>query len=100
MYSCTHHWDDKCKCRKPNPGMLLQASYEWDFRLDKTIFIGDDVRDCQAAYNAGTKSIFIGENDELKKIPYEMQPIFSTNNLDDCVSNIMKYFMLNNSNDY
>ena len=100
VYTCPHHWDDLCQCRKPNPGMFYQASREWGFRLDKTIFIGDDIRDCQAAYNAGTKSIFIGEVAELKDIPYEIQPILSTINLGDCVSNIIESFNCNNSNDY
>jgi len=92
VYTCPHHWNDQCQCRKPNPGMFYQASREWNFRLDKTIFIGDDIRDCQAAYNAGTKSIFIGEVAELKDIPYEIQPILSTKNLGDCVSNIIESF--------
>ncbi|MDB0021077.1 HAD-IIIA family hydrolase [Candidatus Pseudothioglobus singularis] len=92
VYLCPHHWEDNCKCRKPNPGMLYQASFDWSFRLDKTIFIGDDIRDCQAAFHAGTKSIFIGKASELNKIPHKMQPIFSTINLDDCVSNIIDYF--------
>jgi len=100
IYLCPHHWNDECECRKPNPGMLYQASLEWNFRLDKAIFIGDDIRDCQAAYNAGTNSVFIGENSELKNISHEIQPIFSTINLDDCVSNIIKHFNYINSNDY
>jgi len=100
IYICPHHWNDECECRKPNPGMLYQASLEWNFRLDKAIFIGDDIRDCHAAYNAGTSSVFIGENSELKNISQEMQPIFSTINLDDCVSNIIKHFNYINSNDY
>jgi len=100
IYLCPHHWNDECECRKPNPGMLYQASLEWNFRLDKAIFIGDDIRDCQTAYNAGTNSVFIGENSELKNISHEIQPIFSTINLDDCVSNIIKHFNYINSNDY
>ena len=68
IYVCPHHWEDNCDCRKPAPGMLLQASKDFLFRLDKTFFIGDDPRDCQAAYNAGCKSIFLGEPVEVEKL--------------------------------
>ena len=61
IYICPHHWDEKCYCRKPNPGMLFQASQDHLLRLDKTLFIGDDPRDCQAAEKAGCNSIFIGK---------------------------------------
>ena len=92
IYSCPHHWEEDCSCRKPKAGMFFNASQDLALRLDKTIFIGDDIRDCIAAYNAGTKSIFIGNNKELKNLSKEMMPIFSTKNLSECVSNIIKYF--------
>jgi histidinol-phosphate phosphatase family protein len=74
IYVCPHHWEDNCDCRKPAPGMLLQASKDFLFRLDKTFFIGDDVRDCQAAYNAGCKSIFLGEPVEVEKLSDDEAP--------------------------
>lgn len=57
---CPHHWDENCNCRKPKPGMLFTASDKYNFCLNKTIFIGDDIRDAYAASNAGAKSILIG----------------------------------------
>jgi histidinol-phosphate phosphatase family protein len=74
IYVCPHHWEDNCDCRKPAPGMLFQASRDFLFRLDKTFFIGDDARDCQAAYNAGCKSIFLGEPVEVEKLPDNESP--------------------------
>jgi len=64
IYICPHHWEDECFCRKPNPGMLIQASKDHLFRLDKTIFIGDDIRDVEAADNANCKSILISSEYE------------------------------------
>ena len=96
IYTCPHHWDDDCKCRKPKPGMFFQASRECALRLDQTLFIGDDIRDCQAAYNAGCGSIFVGNSDELKILSQKEQPIFSTIKLNECVSNIIKHFNYNN----
>ena len=76
IYVCPHHWDEGCFCRKPNPGMLYQASREHLFRLDKTLFIGDDPRDCQTAWNAGCGSIFLGNASELAILPSRHQPDF------------------------
>jgi len=81
IYFCPHHWEENCNCRKPKPGMLYQASNDWLFRLDKSFFIGDDPRDCQAAFNAGCKSIFIGDKEELQKLLPEEMPLHSFSNL-------------------
>lgn len=61
IYVCPHHWDMNCACRKPMPGMLSQAIY--DFKLDpgRTIYIGDDDRDEIAANRAGIMGILIGD---------------------------------------
>ena len=59
-YVCPHHWDDGCGCRKPAPGMFFQASAEHLVRLDRTMYIGDDPRDCEAAFNANCLSVLVG----------------------------------------
>jgi D-glycero-D-manno-heptose 1,7-bisphosphate phosphatase len=92
IYVCPHHWEEGCFCRKPNPGMLLQASKEHLFRLDKTLFIGDDPRDCQTAKKAGCDSIFIGKEAELKNLTNEEQPIYSSTSMLDSIDIILKYF--------
>lgn len=92
IYVCPHHWDEKCYCRKPNPGMLFQASQDHLLRLDKTLFIGDDPRDCQAAEKAGCNSIFIGKAAELKKLSKNEQPISHSLLLSDCITNISGYY--------
>ena len=75
VFLCPHHWDDNCFCRKPNPGLFHQASRAHLLRLDKTVYIGDDARDCQAAYNAGCKSIFIGNPTEVATLAPHEQPV-------------------------
>ena len=100
IYICPHHWNQGCFCRKPSPGMLLKASRDWLLRLDKTLFIGDDYRDCQASYNAGCKSILVGDMSEMGKLLKQEKPIFATNSLKDCISNILEFFNSNNINDY
>ena len=93
IYVCPHHWDEGCFCRKPNPGMLFQASKDHLFRLDKTLLIGDDTRDCQTAEKAGCGSIFIGKETELKKLTKEEQPIYSSPSMLSSIDIILKYFL-------
>jgi D-glycero-D-manno-heptose 1,7-bisphosphate phosphatase len=60
VYVCPHHWEENCDCRKPEPGLFFRASRDYLLRMDHTIYIGDDPRDCLAAYNAGCLSILVG----------------------------------------
>lgn len=85
IYLCPHHWDYNCSCRKPKPGLFFQASRDWLLRLDKSYFIGDDPRDCQAAYQAGCGCLYVGSKDELKDLLPEEQPQWVVNNLEEAV---------------
>ncbi len=55
VYYCPHGWDDGCACRKPKPGMLLQARRDFDVDMTQAVFIGDDERDGQAGAAAGCR---------------------------------------------
>ncbi|PJC30136.1 hypothetical protein CO051_07280, partial [Candidatus Roizmanbacteria bacterium CG_4_9_14_0_2_um_filter_39_13] len=83
-------WDQKCFCRKPEPGLFFEASRKWAFRLDKTYFIGDDPRDCQAAYRAGCGCVYTGENNDLKDLNFREQPEFVVKNLNEAVPYLEK----------
>jgi histidinol-phosphate phosphatase family protein len=61
IYHCPHHWDAGCKCRKPEPGMLLDAMSDFHINPRKTAFLGDDLRDQQAAHAAGITGYVISE---------------------------------------
>ena len=91
VYVCPHQWDEKCFCRKPNPGMLFLASKEYLFRLDKTLFVGDDPGDCQTGERAGCASIFLENSSALEKLSNEEQPVFSSPSLLDSVDKILRH---------
>lgn len=74
FYVCPHHWDAGCPCRKPAPGLFFEASRDHLLRLDRTIYVGDDPRDCEAAYNAGCPCLYVGEPEELRSLPMEAMP--------------------------
>lgn len=55
VYHCPHHPDitEACECRKPGPGMILQAVKDFDLNISDCILIGDKESDLQAGRNAG-----------------------------------------------
>ena len=59
LYLCPHHPADNCPCRKPAPGMLLQAAAELGIDLAASVMIGDSVSDVQAALTAKAEPIFL-----------------------------------------
>jgi D-glycero-D-manno-heptose 1,7-bisphosphate phosphatase len=53
VYYCPHAPDDGCRCRKPAPGLLLDAARELDLDLTRSIMIGDKTSDLEAGRAAG-----------------------------------------------
>ena len=72
IYYCPHNWDDGCDCRKPKPGMLFQAQRDFSLDLSRTLFIGDDERDAQAADSAGCPSLLVSDQKTLLDIVREL----------------------------
>ena len=56
---CYHTDDDACACRKPKPGMLLEAAKEWQIDLQRSFMVGDRWRDVVAGKAAGCQTFFI-----------------------------------------
>lgn len=68
VYHCPHGWDDGCHCRKPKPGMLFAAQRDHHLDLTRTLFVGDDERDAQAASAAGCPFARVSETQSLLDI--------------------------------
>lgn len=73
IYYCPHHphrgypgevaeLKIDCGCRKPKPGLLLQAAEDYNIDLTKSWMIGDSENDVQAGRAAGCRTMRIGEN--------------------------------------
>lgn len=56
---CFHTDADGCTCRKPKPGMLLQAADTWKIDLAASFIVGDRWRDVCAGHAAGCTAIFV-----------------------------------------
>lgn len=61
VYCCPHHpdYDGACLCRKPEPGMILQAVTDFDIDVSKSILAGDKESDIEAGINAGVRRNFL-----------------------------------------
>lgn len=76
-YFCPHHPDGivpryrtSCTCRKPQPGMILQAAEDFDIDLSQSILFGDSPRDIEAALAAGiAHRILVGKDGKAPPAP-------------------------------
>lgn len=87
VYYCPHHTDDGCGCRKPAPGMALQAVADHDVSLNDSWMIGDSDKDVLMGREANMRTIKLGARmaAELK-----IQPHYYVNNLLEAVNIILK----------
>ncbi len=69
---CYHTDAENCTCRKPKPGMLLDAAAELALDLGKSYMVGDRWRDVAAAQAAGCRAFFIdyGYSEPAPEQPY------------------------------
>ena len=76
IYICPHHKDKgfegerpeykfDCECRKPKPGLLLQAAKDFNIDLSQSVMIGDSDNDVKAGENAGCKTFLLKEGMSL-----------------------------------
>lgn len=67
FYYCPHHPSvgGECKCRKPAPGMILDALDMFDIDPALSVMIGDKPRDVEAANAAGVKGILIAPDEQI-----------------------------------
>jgi len=56
---CYHDDSDNCRCRKPQPGLLLEAAEKYSISLESSFMVGDRWKDIQAGRNAGCRTVFI-----------------------------------------
>lgn len=86
---CYHIDGDGCACRKPRPGMLLQAAEEFGLDLKTSFLVGDRWRDIAAAHAAGCPAYFI-DNGYTEKQP--LLPYVRVKSLQDAVNTVLGDF--------
>jgi D-glycero-D-manno-heptose 1,7-bisphosphate phosphatase len=83
---CPHDDEDDCECRKPRPGMLVDAASRLGLDLDASYVIGDRWRDVEAGRRAGCTSVFL---DRGYSEPVPERPDVTVSTLRDGVSWIL-----------
>src|SRR5262249_53522063 len=59
IFVCYHDDSDQCDCRKPAPGLLLDAASKYDVALAASYMVGDRWRDVDAGVRAGARTVWI-----------------------------------------
>lgn len=93
FYYCPHLPDEGCECRKPKPGLILEACRQFGYSKEETIFICDSFRDIQAANNAGIGTILVKTGNGEKTLaenPAIMNDIAVYSNLLTAVESLLK----------
>lgn len=100
VYHCPHHPDGevemyrkKCECRKPQPGMILQAVKDHNINLSKSYMIGDRYKDIQFGHGLGLRTGFVltgyGKGEyRLQKDQWDILPDLIADNLLDMAKQI------------
>ncbi len=97
IYYCPHHPDADveryrivCECRKPKPGMILEAVKEYNIDINKSFMIGDRISDVTAGRLAGCKTVQFLSGKHLEKsiktdlkLSEEIRPDFMIKNLSE-----------------
>lgn len=82
VYYCPHHPDRgypgevpelkiDCSCRKPKPGLLLQAAQDYNIDLARSWMVGDGERDVLAGKAAGCRTALLGAGDASQDVTVE-----------------------------
>ena len=76
---CWHDDRDNCSCRKPKPGMLLEASARYGIDLPRSFLIGDRWRDMDAGAAVGCRTVLIDH--QYRERPPQAEPDFRARSL-------------------
>ena len=75
VYMCPHQPQDRCTCRKPQPGMLLQAARELSLDLGSSWMVGDAWSDLLAGQSAGVQGTIMVRTGRGASQLLEAQPV-------------------------
>ena len=75
IFFCPHTPQEACSCRKPLPGLILQAREKYDIDLETSCMVGDSAKDILCARNAGCGTAVLvktGNGEEALKTLHAM----------------------------
>lgn len=94
VFMCPHAVEDACTCRKPLPGLLLEAARELSLDLDRSIMVGDALTDMMAGRAAGVRKVVMvrsGRGVEQSQLPeaFGLQPFPIYDNLAEALAELI-----------
>ena len=95
VYMCPHKPEDQCDCRKPKPGLLLQAAQELLIDLQASWMVGDAWSDLIAGQAAGLRGTIMvrtgrGSAQLLETQPRGLKPFLVSNDLYDAFQTVVQ----------
>ncbi|WP_090606011.1 D-glycero-alpha-D-manno-heptose-1,7-bisphosphate 7-phosphatase [Parapedobacter koreensis] len=99
FYYCPHHpegavqaYTKRCHCRKPMPGLLLEAAVMYGISLGDSWMVGDILDDVEAGNRAGCKTVLIDELRHERKKPLDgyRHPAYIADNFSEAANLILK----------
>lgn len=96
VFMCPHKPEDNCACRKPKPGLLLQAADLLSIDLAKSLLVGDAWTDLQAGFAAGIPTLSLvltgrGQEQLKHKSPSELVDAYVHHDLYDALHSLLNY---------
>ena len=92
IFYCPHHpeFTGTCNCRKPSPGMIIQAMTKYNIDLENSYMIGDTLNDINTGKNAHCKTILVltGHGKKEQKKISNIKPDMICTNLLEFAKNI------------
>jgi D-glycero-D-manno-heptose 1,7-bisphosphate phosphatase len=95
VYCCPHDNADRCACRKPAPGMLLDAARDLHLDVGSSWLVGDRWVDLAAAAAAGVRGVLLQrpyswDTTSAGPPPPDLRPEWSAATLDACIDHILE----------
>ena len=90
IFVCFHDDPDNCNCRKPQPGMLLQAAAKYNIDLPSSYMIGDRWKDIEAGKRVGCATFLIDYQYREKELSVPDYRVQSLNEAAHLIINVEK----------
>jgi D-glycero-D-manno-heptose 1,7-bisphosphate phosphatase len=99
FYYCPHFPDGIvaeysiiCNCRKPAPGLIVEAAIKWEIDLSASWMIGDILNDVEAGVRAGCRTVLIDNGNETEwHLTQQRMPTLIVKDLTEAVKNTLSY---------
>ena len=107
FYYCPHHPESviaryrlDCTCRKPKPGLILEAGLDHQIDLSQSWLIGDILHDIEAGHRAGCKAILINNGNETDwEMNSQRIPDAMVQNIDEAAMYILNHIKRTDENE-